>query len=101
MNLWKHLTHNSDGTPSSTKFWQMVGYVISSCIMIWLTVTNSMSGEYFLIYLGALTASRGFQNYLVAKGKTTGRYQRDQSSRYPRDLDSKPPGSQRPGEDLD
>lgn len=33
------------------------------------TLHGSMSSEYLLVYLGALTAARSFQNYLVAKGQ--------------------------------
>ncbi len=66
--LWRHLTYNADGSPSSTKFWQAVAYTVSSWIMVYLTLQGAMSGEYLLIYLGALTAARSFQDYLVAKG---------------------------------
>lgn len=63
----KGLTHNADGTFSSTKFWQAIGYIIASIIMLKLTWAGTMSAEYILIYLGAVTAARSFQNYLVAK----------------------------------
>ncbi len=66
--LWRHLTHNADGTPSSTKLWQAVAYTVASWIMVYLTLHGLMSGEYLLIYLGALTAARSFQNYLVSRG---------------------------------
>jgi|GEM_PF-6911690 len=68
--LWRHLTYNADGTPSSTKLWQAVGYTIASWIIVYLTMHGAMSAEYLLIYLGALTAARSFQNYLVAKGQS-------------------------------
>lgn len=70
-SLWRLLTHNADGTPSSTKFWQAVAYTVASWIMVHLTLHGAMSSEYLLVYLGALTAARSFQNYLVAKGGGT------------------------------
>lgn len=70
-SLWRLLTHNADGTPSSTKFWQAVAYTIASWIMVHLTLHGSMTGEYLLVYLGALTAARSFQHYLTAKAGVT------------------------------
>lgn len=67
--LWRHLTYNADGTPSSTKFWQAVAYTVASWIMVYLTLHGVMSSEYLLVYLGALTAARSFQHYLTAKGQ--------------------------------
>lgn len=66
--LWLLMTHNADGTPSSTKLWQSVGYVVASWIMVYLALHGLMSCEYLLVYLGALTAARSFQHYLIAKG---------------------------------
>lgn len=66
-SLWLLLTHNADGTASSTKFWQTVAYTVASWIMVHLTLHASMSSEYLLVYLGALTAARSFQHYLTAK----------------------------------
>lgn len=68
--FWKGLTHNADGTFSSTKFWQAFGYVVASWVIVVLTMNDRMSAEYLLIYLGAVTAARSFQNYLVARGTT-------------------------------
>ena len=68
-DLWVMLTHNDNGIPSSTKFWQLVGYIVSSWVIVYLTLHDSMSAEYLLIYLGAATASRGFQNYLATKNQ--------------------------------
>ena len=65
--LFKGLTHNADGTFSSTKFWQGVGYSVASYVMVILTVHDKMSAEYLLIYLASAAGGRAFQNYLETK----------------------------------
>ena len=80
-NIWWGLTHNADGTFSSTKLWQTVGMVVSTIIVIKLTWTGGMSYEILLVYLGATTAARSFQTYLINKGKEPER----RSKHYPID----------------
>jgi hypothetical protein len=67
--LWRGLTHNADGTFSSTKFWQCIGYIAATFIVIKMTLNGNLGTEMFLVYVGAITAARSFQNYLSAKGK--------------------------------
>lgn len=67
--LWMGLTHNSDGSFSSTKFWQGFGYLVTTFVIVSLTVQGNMSAEYLLIYLAAVTSARGFQSYLVSKNQ--------------------------------
>ena len=63
----KGLTHNADGTFSSTKVWQGAGYVTAMYVTVMLTTSGSMSAEYLLILLAATAGARTFQNYLSAK----------------------------------
>jgi len=67
--LWLGLTHNTDGSFSSTKFWQTVGYICATYIVVALTLSGKMTAEILLIYVGAVTAARSFQNYLTARGQ--------------------------------
>ena len=69
--LYSGLTRNSDGSFSSTKFWQTVVYIICSWIMIRLTLDKSMSMDYFLIYLAIATGARSFQTFLTNKSSNT------------------------------
>lgn len=61
------LSHNSDGTFSSTKVWQGAGYVTAMYVIVLLTLQDKMSAEYLLIMLGATAGARTFQNYLNMK----------------------------------
>lgn len=70
-DLYIGLTHNADGTFSSTKFWQGIGYGVACYVLVMLTLNDKMSAEYLLILLAATAGGRGFQNYLASKNATT------------------------------
>jgi hypothetical protein len=70
--LVKGLTCNTDGSFSSTKFWQGVAYTIASWAMVELTLHDKMTAEMLLIYLASAAGGRAFQNYLATKsGKSS------------------------------
>lgn len=99
VDLWSLLTKNADGTNSSTKFWQTVANITATWIMIHLTVSGLMSAEYLLIYMGALTAARGFQTYLFNKTaiKTQDRIAMQQQHHEDEDEDEPPTKPPRTG----
>lgn len=61
------LTRNSDGSFSSTKFWQTVVYTVSTWIMIRITLDEKMTLDFFLVYLAIATGARSFQTFLTNK----------------------------------
>lgn len=63
------LSHNADGTFSSTKVYQGLGYVTCMYVIVWLTWNDKMTYEYLLIMLAATAGGRSFQTYLASKSK--------------------------------
>jgi len=74
--LYVGLTRNADGTFSSTKFWQAVGYITATWVIVYLTMLDKIEFEYFLAYLTAATAARSFQNYLTRSNNGTSNHGR-------------------------
>lgn len=61
----KALVSTADGKVSHSKLWSNLGFVVASFIVVYLTVVDKLTTEYFLIYL-ASTVSNSTASKIIA-----------------------------------
>ena len=69
---WEDLICNTDivtgkKTASVTKILQLIGGVAGTFVVVKLTLTNSLTWDIFITYLGYVASIDGFSKYLLAR----------------------------------
>lgn len=68
----RQLITTDSGRLSLTKFWSFIGCAVATWIVVYLTLKDKMSWEYFVAYLGSVGGFSQISKWLAYRYKATG-----------------------------
>lgn len=67
----KDLVSTPDGKVSHSKLWSNLGFVVASFIVVYLTIVDKLTIEYFLVYIASTVSNSTASKIIAVKYGTT------------------------------